>query len=106
MQVKVRATRKGFYGVRERVPGEASAEFTLEDPIHFSANWMEVIDENAPEQFEQMADEMRAEARAAHAEGREANLKAIEKRYVGGNKRSGGRRSQKPEGEGAGDLTE
>lgn len=39
--MKVRATRLGFYGNRRRKEGQ---EFILDDPDHFSKNWMESVE--------------------------------------------------------------
>jgi len=39
--MKVRAIKKGYYGLMLREPGMPGAEFTLKDEADFSAKWME-----------------------------------------------------------------
>jgi len=46
--VKVRATQVGYYGEARRRVGDV---FTLEDPKHFSAKWMERVDASTPEKI-------------------------------------------------------
>ena len=43
--MKVRAIKVGYYDLRRRIPGGKYAEFELSDSKHFSANWMEKLDE-------------------------------------------------------------
>lgn len=39
--MKVRAIKKGYYGLLLHEPGTPTAEFTLKDEADFSAKWME-----------------------------------------------------------------
>lgn len=46
MRVRVKNVREnfyGFYGTKRRYPGEV---FDLDDPKHFSKNWMEKVDDD------------------------------------------------------------
>jgi hypothetical protein len=105
MQVKVRATKPGFYGNRLHEEGET---LNLDHALYYGA-WMEPqVDE--PENFKAMARAMQAEHREAIKAGREPDYESIEKRYQSGGKGSGAKRSGGRQGqqkaEGAGDLAE
>lgn len=41
--MRVRAIKKGYYGLLLREPGTPSAEFTLKDEAGFSKKWMEPV---------------------------------------------------------------
>jgi hypothetical protein len=46
--IRVRATKYGFYGDYAREVGKV---FTLTDPKHFSAKWMEKVDPSTPDDY-------------------------------------------------------
>lgn len=74
--MKVRAIKKGYYGLMLREPGMPGSEFTLKDEADFSSKWMErmpdktrkdVVEEEQEQQVEQ--EDKKEKANPKHGKG-------------------------------------
>ncbi|MHB1098103.1 MAG: hypothetical protein ACYCZR_00985 [Burkholderiales bacterium] len=77
--MKVRAIKKGYYGLLLREPGMPGSEFTLKDDADFSSKWMERIPDKQrrTDLAEEESDEKGTHAHPKHHKGTRSNEKSV-----------------------------